>query len=43
MKNVLNNLEMEIKKLKKDIKVKTDNIDIFNDNSIFEEEALFQT
>ena len=42
MKNVLNNLEMEIKELKKDIKVKTDNIDIFDDNSIFEEEAIFE-
>lgn len=43
MENVLNNLEKEIKKLKKDIEVVSNSIDIFNDNSIFEEEALFQT
>lgn len=43
MENVLNNLEMEIKKLKKDIEVVSNSIDIFDDNSIFEEEALFQT
>ena len=43
MENVLNNLEMEIKELKKDIKVKTDNIDIFDNNDLLEEEALFKT
>ena len=41
MKNVLNNLEMEIKELKKDIEVISNSIDIF-DNDLLEEEGLFE-
>lgn len=41
MENVLNNLEMEIKNIKKDIEVLSNNIDIF-DNDLLEEEALFE-
>lgn len=42
MKNVLNNLEIEIKNIKKDIEVLSNNIDIFDNNSILEEEAVFE-
>lgn len=42
MKNVLNNLEVEIKNLKKDIETISNSIDVF-DNDLLEEEALFQT
>lgn len=41
MQNVLNNLEMEIKELKKAIEVKSNSIDIF-DNELLEEEGLFE-
>ena len=41
MKNVLNNLEMEIKNLKKDVEVISNSIDIFNDN-LLEEQSLFE-
>ena len=41
MKNVLNNLEIEIKNLKKDIEVMSNSINIF-DNDLLEEEALFE-
>ena len=41
MKNVLNNLEIEIKKLKKDIEVISNSIDFGND--LLEEQSLFET
>ena len=41
MENVLNNLENEIKELKKDIKVKAENINIFDDE-LLAEESLFE-
>ena len=41
MKNVLTNLEVEIKNLKKDIEVISNSIDIF-DNDLLEEESLFE-
>ena len=42
MKNVLNNLENEIKNIKKEIEIISNSIDIFDDNSIFEEKAIFE-
>ena len=42
MKNVLTNLEIEIKNLKKDIEIFSNSINIF-DNDLLEEETLFQT
>ena len=41
MKNVLTNLEIEIKNLKKDIEVISNSINIF-DNDLLEEESLFE-
>lgn len=42
MENVLSNLEIEIKNIKKDIEVLSNSINIFNDNSILEEQTLFE-
>ena len=42
MENVLNNLENEIKELKKAIEVKSNSIDIFDNDSILEEQTIFE-
>ena len=42
MKNVLTNLEVEIKNLKKDIEGMSNSIDILFNNDLLEEEALFE-